>query len=219
MTNAKWEEQIIVVPTDKLFEKVEKFQGVVTDESQVNELVEAIDENFSVMRRGAIEDSTSKENNAEANTDFKQPIPYILLRRGNEVYCTERLEGAGESRLHNKISLGIGGHMNKTADTFSGCLKENALREFDEELQITPSLDGEIVPFDILGFVNDEENEVGRVHICILMAMTIHEDFEAKIKETEQLRGFWSTVEELKEKHYEQLEEWSKIAIDHISQA
>lgn len=218
MTNAKWEEQIIVVPTDKLFEEVEKFQGVLTDEKDVATLSKAIEDNFSVMRRGNNNDPTPKENNAEINTDFKQPIPYILLRRGNELYCTERLEGAGESRLHKKISLGIGGHMNKTADTFKACVSENAYRELDEELKVTPSLDGYFTARTI-GYVNDEKDKVSHVHICILMELELDEGFEVEIKETEELRGFWSTIDELKEKYYDRLEEWSKIAVTHIDPA
>jgi predicted NUDIX family phosphoesterase len=47
----------------------------------------------------------------EEDRDFVQPIPYILLRKGGKVLAYRRGEAGGEGRLHGKVSVGIGGHV------------------------------------------------------------------------------------------------------------
>lgn len=214
MTNPKWEEQIIAVPTEKLFEEVERFQGVVSDKEKMNLLNKAIEENFIVMRRGNTADPTPKEQNAEINTNYKQPIPYVVLRQKDKVFCYERLQGGGESRLHNMISIGVGGHMNRDYDTFKACLNINTKRELNEELNIETN--GGTMVLNTIGILNDDSNEVSNVHIGLLLEMILSEDVQVSVRETDQLKGFWSTPQELKEKHYEQLESWSQIAVDNL---
>jgi predicted NUDIX family phosphoesterase len=49
---------------------------------------------------------------AESDPSRKQIIPYAVVLRGDQVFAAERLTGGGESRLHGKLSIGIGGHVN-----------------------------------------------------------------------------------------------------------
>src|SRR5699024_5780612 len=55
----------------------------------------------SVQRRGDMKKYTS----------YLQPIPAMVLKRGNEYFAYTRLEGGGEERLQNMGSLTVGGHM------------------------------------------------------------------------------------------------------------
>lgn len=210
--NPKWEEQILVSPRSQVFENgTLAFQGVETDSYKVDKILDNISKNLHVMRRGATSDPTPKENNAEINTDFKQPIPYVMIKRGKEIYVYERLSQGGESRLHNKLSLGIGGHMNLEEGSFNDQLMINTTRELEEELDI----DAERATMKYIGLINDDEDEVGRVHIGILAFLELSEDATVEVRETDQLRGFWSTVEELKKTEvYERLESWSQIAVN-----
>lgn len=216
MTNPKWEEQIIAVPTNKLFENVERFQGVLSDEESVKAIYDAIEENFIVMRRGNTNDATPKENNAEINYDFKQPIPYVVIRRGDKVFCYERLIGGGETRLHNKISLGVGGHMNKERDSFADSLLSNMYRELEEELEISPIQTGGEFVLQTIGILNDDTNEVSQVHVGILLELILPEGTEVEVKEKDQLKGFWSSVKDLETTYYDRLESWSQIAVDNM---
>lgn len=200
----KMDEIIIVAPREEVFKKeMLCFQGTVSDLNVVEFIMANIDSSFSTMRRG----------DAEENKDFKQPIPYAVLKRGKEIFVYERLKGAGETRLHNKLSLGVGGHMNEIEGdlSFIELVTENLFREIDEELQVD---DG---PFDtnIIGLINDDEDEVGQVHIGILAIIEISEEQNVTVKETEELAGQFLSIEKLKEKEtYERLENWSKIVVD-----
>lgn len=40
-----------------------------------------------------------RRGDAEENPDFKQPIPYVVIKREDEVYVYERLQG-GERRAY-----------------------------------------------------------------------------------------------------------------------
>ena len=157
-----------------------------------------------------------RRGDAEENPDYKQPIPYAVIKRSNQYYGYTRLQGGGETRLHGLISLGIGGHMNDIPNTkgFGEVLLENLKRELEEEVNIT-STNGQDVSqtLDIIGLINDDENEVGKVHIGILAFIELSENAEVTVRETEQLKGKWFTVEELKE-NYERLESWSKFVVD-----
>jgi len=199
----KMDEMIIVAPRSEVFENEKlSFQGTLQDKT-VNKIIKNISNTYEVMRRG----------DAEKNEKFKQPIPYAVIKRGNEVFVYERLKGAGEVRLHNKLSIGVGGHMNEVPGEkdFNKILNENLLREIEEELII----DNKKFKVTPIGLINDDEDEVGRVHIGILVAIEVPEGTDVQVRETEELQGQFLQIEKLKlRQFYERLENWSKIAID-----
>lgn len=215
----KWEEEIIVVPTKDLFADGElAFQGTETNPLIVKLLFNHIERFFTTMRRGhATDDPTPKENNAEINFDFKQPIPYAVVQRGHEVFVYERLAGGGEVRLQNQLSLGVGGHMNKTNDSFNLSLLGNLQRELNEELDIKLPEES-AMHLETIGFINDELNEVGKVHLGILVTVNLPEGTEVSVRETDQLKGHWVPIATLAEDMsiYERLEAWSQITIDEL---
>lgn len=217
MTFKKEDEIILVVPRHKLFKDESlTFQGSTSDKSLVQEIMNQIEFHFTSMRRGGTgETEISLMSNAELNFDFKQPIPYIVIRRGKEFFVTERLEGGGESRLHGKLSMGAGGHMNPLEGdyfTFSKILAINTERELEEELDIKGKYD-----INIIGLINDDSDTVGQVHIGILGFLELEEDGEVSVLETEQLKGTWYTIEQLRESGtYGRLENWGKIVVDMI---
>ena len=47
----------------------------------------------------------------EENSDFVQPIPYITVRKGGKLLTYVRGGGGGEGRLHGKLAVGFGGHV------------------------------------------------------------------------------------------------------------
>lgn len=212
--NAKWEEVILVVDREELFEnETLTFQGSTSDEQLVDTIMSNIDINYTSMRRGGTEDATEKENNAEVNMQYVQPIPYIVIRKGDQFYATQRLSGAGETRLHGKIAMGAGGHMNlleqEDAD-FKEVLMENTMRELEEELDIVGKYE-----LYIKGLINDDSDDVNRVHIGILGFLYLEDSGEVSVLETEQLSGEWLTLDQLKEKStYDRLEKWGQIVVD-----
>lgn len=195
------DEIILVVPREKLFaSETLHFHGVEQEEQKVAVLSANIADNYSTMRRG----------DAEENADYKQPIPYCVIRRGSDIYMYKRLGGGGETRLFDKLSIGAGGHMNDNPElpSFKAVLQDNLSRELEEELEIIASAR----TFTTIGFINDDENEVGKVHIGLLVILDIDAEGEVNVRETDQLEGQWVSVEQLREEpNYSKLESWSQI--------
>lgn len=218
MTQFKKEDEIILVANrNKLFNYgMLEFQGATSDESLVDTIMYHLDMYYKSMRRGSKEEvNTPVSKNAELNFDYKQPIPYIVIRRGeNEFFVTERLQGGGESRLHGKLAMGAGGHMNPLSDTedepFIKVLEENTKRELEEELEINRKI--EIKP---IGLINDDSDDTGKVHMGILGIIDLDVEATVAVKEVEQLAGHWMTLDVLKSKEvYDRLENWGKIVVD-----
>jgi predicted NUDIX family phosphoesterase len=211
--NEKWNEQILVAPKNEVFSEVKVFQGLLTDQEDVDFIMRALEAFIEVRRRGNTSDPTPKENNMEINFDYKQPIPYAIIKRGDEVFLYERLKGGGEARLHNQLSIGVGGHMNPISDeSFDQDLWENLQRELSEELSIETVSETKI---STVGIINDEENEVGKVHLCLLVVVELGEDATVEVKEKDQLNGSWVRIKDLRKTPlFENLEAWSQYAVD-----
>ncbi|MCG7348883.1 NUDIX domain-containing protein [Sphingomonas sp. ACRSK] len=80
----------------------------------------------------------------EENLGFVQPIPYIVIRDGDKVLAYERGKGGGDARLHAKVSIGFGGHVD-LADAVTDeagvidlrrTMVKACVRELEEELGI-----------------------------------------------------------------------------------
>ena len=143
---------------------------------------------------------------AEKDPSYKQIIPYITLCRNDEVFCTRRTNKGGETRLHGRLSLGIGGHINTLDDMDSGDIFRRGLqRELEEEVFLSGG--GDLIP---IGVINDDTNEVGSVHLGFFFTMEVE---DASVRETEKLEGLWLKRSELAE-NTENMETWSQIACE-----
>lgn len=157
---------------------------------------------------------------------LQQVIPYVLLRsvgsHGVASYATYTRHGGGEARLEQRVSLGIGGHINQDGYPFGGVseylcpVQHGLLRELAEELDI-PVGPHFIMP---LGLVADRSNEVGRVHLGLVYILTLGFGFDpwrVKLKEGEGLKGLtWTTVPDLARAAQEEtinFEPWSRLLL------
>ncbi|MGI2297265.1 hypothetical protein [Paenibacillus sp. GXUN7292] len=200
---SKNDEIIVVIEREKLFQEINEFQGFTADKKNVECMNKNLSRHFEEMRRG----------DAETNPLYKQPIPYVIVKVGADLFTYKRLNKGGEERLHNMISIGLGGHMNTIEGKgWDELLLENLQRELNEELEIKSNVEPKLTT---LGFINDDSNEVGKVHIGILIQLEYPEGTEIRVKEVDQLAGKLSSAEELK-LDYDHLENWSKIALDVI---
>ncbi|MEM4994779.1 NUDIX domain-containing protein [Priestia sp. SB1] len=208
----KFEEMILVAKRDALFKDDLTFQGVESEYLFIEGIKNRLANNIEVMRRGGLNDPTPKENNAEINEEYKQPIPYVVIKRGNQVFGYARLSGGGESRLHNSWSLGYGGHCNDTEDEkFDDKIMTNLQRELEEELDIQAASQ----ELKLIGLINDDENEVGRVHLGLLYTLELDSEATIEVREKDQIEGFWLDVQDLKnEDVYPKLESWSQFVAD-----
>ena len=151
-------EQVLVVPTE-VFHRLGHFQGFCADVDRYRRhLLDPA--HVSYRPRGLMEQDPS----------FKQLIPYCVFRHVEadgrvSVFQYTRGGGQGEGRLRAKRSVGVGGHISAD-DHASGApdpYLEGLRRELAEEIEIdTPYRE------QCVGLINDDETEVGRVHLGIV---------------------------------------------------
>lgn len=205
----KMEEPIIVVPRDVLFGEDDEnaFQGGITcSREELSALLKQIENNYKIVRRG----------DAEEDESLKQIIPYVLLYRdvnGGEVFAYRRLQGGGEKRLHNRLSIGVGGHMNEPPQDARLAILTEAKRELEEEIDFgEKGISVEDIDPGFLGVLNDDSDAVGRVHFGIVIIVEVYPEKNLEVREVEQLDGSWLGLSEVEERT-EELEGWSQISL------
>lgn len=118
----------------------------------------------------------------EHDPTFRQIIPYFLLTYQDKYVLYERTKKGGEERLHNKRSLGIGGHVNTqdiqyTELTQSIDLKRTLgqciSREFNEEVQAN-LMEHQNITY--LGVIIGRKLDVDKVHIGIIAVLRLSSD-------------------------------------------
>lgn len=142
---------------------------------------------------------------AEVSPQFKQIIPYVILRRGESFFLLQRTPKQTEARLHHKLSIGIGGHVNPDSTD----LLEGLQKELDEEV----ALDGDY-ELTFAGILNDDTTEVGSVHLGAVFMLEVQSG-DVQVRETEKMTGRWATRTELAESR-ETMESWSQIVFDEL---
>ncbi|MBC9873797.1 NUDIX domain-containing protein [Macrococcoides bohemicum] len=199
----KFDEQIIVANRETIFNHEKNhFNGFISIEDQkALEIYETLSK-YEVKRRGDMEEDPS----------YKQLISYCILENENdEILVYERLTGGGEARLHGLSSIGIGGHMNQLDDTqIEGVLLDNAARELEEEVGVK---DVNPLNLNLIGFINDDDNEVGRVHIGLVFKLKVKAS-EVYVNETDTLKIEWKPENTLMQGA--EYESWSRIIIESI---
>ena len=157
---------------------------------------------------------------AEETPAWKQPIPYCVVCRGDEVFCVQGLSGQGEARLHGKISIGIGGHVEPVDEQGPGILARATLRELAEELSLDPDIRDSLAP-RCVGILNDDSNAVGEVHVGLVHLVQVPvetPDTAIRVRETEKMRGGFRGVAGADRLWHDAslLESWSALLLDAI---
>ena len=106
-----------------------------------------------------------RRSEVEQDPSYKQIIPYLIFTHDDSYFLMQRRSTASETRLREKYSLGIGGHIRQEDMTHSS-LFGWAQREFHEEVLYEGTL--EIKP---LGILNDDSNAVGQTHIGFVLLL------------------------------------------------
>ena len=215
----KNDEQILVFDKE-VFESI----GLIDDMLEVDVLAPLSKEDYEYMI-SLLNDmwetggSVQRRGDMEEDMSYLQPIPYTIIKQGSKYFAYTRLEGGGESRLHGKTSIGAGGHMDPidNAWNFEHLLAVNNARELEEELFILDENGKEInnhyelsKESTIVGLGYTDISSVDAVHIAIYNIITIPEEWDVKVKETDTLKGEFKTLEQIKEMN---LENWSKMAL------
>ncbi|MGA2323279.1 MAG: hypothetical protein ABSG22_05470 [Sedimentisphaerales bacterium] len=197
------DEQVLVVQR-KVFESAGAFNGLAMDTQKY------LDKLFApgVPR-------FMPRPQAEKDPSFKQLIPYVIMTCNGKYLSYVRGKRAGETRLVAKRSIGIGGHINPTDDmplfgNFYDTYLAAVQREVAEEVSIETKYKDRVV-----ALLNDDNNEVGQVHLGIVHLWTLD---EPKVNRKEQMitqMGFMS-IPELQLVR-DTMETWSQICFDGLA--
>ena len=193
MTGTPAPELVFGVPTASLIAATGEVEGFRASDLSLLEACERIEPLGEFRPRDRVEEDPS----------FQQIIPYVALTCRGTVLLLERLSKGGEARLHGKLSIGVGGHVNPEPAGADPLLVRGLRREVTEEMAIA---DGTALHPELLGFIRDTSNAVGEVHFGLACRIELPEPVE--VRETETLRGRWVPTAELAEV-VERMETWS----------
>jgi predicted NUDIX family phosphoesterase len=159
-------------------------------------LLNAIDTHGTYRRRGDAEDDPS----------WKQVIPYLALRDGADIFLMRRTRAGGDVRLHDRYSIGVGGHVNPQDGGILGGLR----REWAEEM--TADFEPDFRP---VGVLNDDENAVGAVHLGLVFSADA-DGRPVEVRETEKLEGNFVPLADVGDV-VDLLETWSALLFDFLT--
>ncbi|MBN1561792.1 NUDIX domain-containing protein [candidate division KSB1 bacterium] len=202
----KFDKEILVIDRATLFSDG-YFQGFAPAEGL--NYYDVICDNYFYMKRGLV----------EPNPIYKQPIAYAVIvnKENRHIFAYQRAGTADyhEDRLRGKWSWGIGGHIDKVDSAEQNPIMTSLLREVEEEVE----LDGFDEPL-LLGYINDDQTEVGLVHFGLLYLIKTGSKVKARDKEI-SWGGFMSydQLEEICMLDDKNVESWSEISLEPIRRA
>ncbi len=207
------DERVYVVSRSELFNGSNPHGFLAGDGPHTSRFLEAI-------RRGGW---FAPRREAEGRPDWKQIIPYVVVRHQGSVLLLERLSGVTERRLEGKLSLGVGGHVNPEdaegrtlprplaalADRLGSMVTAAAWRELQEEVELAG-----IARMELAGFVNDDTNSVGSVHFGLVLLAEASAP-HVRVLEEGELSGRFVPADRLwSEGVWPRLETWSQLVAD-----
>ena len=162
----------------------------------------------------------------EEDARWQQIIPYLIFENDSKIFLMRRKAGHTDRRLANMYSIGVGGHINKS--DIKKSLRKNsgqansqrvkggeenrilnwARREFEEEIDYSGKYKSEF-----LGLINDDSNDVGLVHLGLVIKLT--GDLDKISVRDEHRSGELVDLSEIG-KHYKRMETWSRIVYDFL---
>jgi predicted NUDIX family phosphoesterase len=194
----KEEELIMVIKKEKLFQK-EYFEGF------------SFTKGIDFKRRILDGFEYLKRKNVENNENYKQPISYVvLINESKRVFIYQRAtkdKDYTEKRLQGKWSIGIGGHVDKVDEITKDPIKSSVLREMEEEVR------AEIKELNLVGYINDDSNSVGKVHFGLLYLAEVSGDVvpnDSEIKTSEMMQ--FKDIKNI------EMEDWSKISLEALGE-
>jgi predicted NUDIX family phosphoesterase len=186
-------EQVMVVNTSDLAPHLQ--HGLIRDNTDA--ILDLIADSHFFIDRPA----------AEVSPQYRQIIPYVLIRHGDAWFTLRRTPKQTEARLHHKVSLGIGGHINPGRDLVDGMQQE-----LDEEVAIEGDYE-----LTFTGILNDDSTDVGRVHLGVVYVLET-QSRDVRVVETEKMTGEWKLMDELRALR-EEMESWSQIVLNEMQNA
>lgn len=147
---------------------------------------------------------------AEVETDpsFKQIVPYVVLRWGDQLFHYTRGKRATETRLQALRSIGVGGHINPDdSSLFEPSYREAMFREVMEEVYLESPYTERCI-----GLLNDDSNPVGQVHLGVVHLFELDEP-RVDRRERALTRSGFAPLAQLRAER-DEFETWSQFVLD-----
>ena len=142
---------------------------------------------------------------AEVDPAWKQLIPYLVLRDGDRTFLMRRTRAGSDARLHDRYSIGIGGHVETADADIAGALQREWREEIDAGFDPEPTA---------IGLLNDDTTAVGAVHLGIVFVAEAG-GRDVRIRETDKLVGAFASPEEVLAV-VDAMESWSQLIVDEL---
>lgn len=163
-------------------------------------MYQAICEHLDFGPRAELEEDPTK----------KQIIPYVLIQRQHDIWTMVRTAKTQETRLHHRASVGVGGHLEPMDGSHEDIIVNGMLRELHEEVHIKEQWDQHV---QYVGILNDDTNDVGKVHLGLVFLLHVLPQTNVEIRETEKMRGLWYPITQCQSSEDYTFETWSEIAL------
>ncbi len=200
------EEHILVIP-ESVIQKIGTIDGFESDVDR-----------FLVPILNSDQLSFKPREAMETDPSYKQLIPYVLLEWTDgdgviRLFAYTRGGGGGESRLHAKRSVGIGGHISQEdsadgADPYTTGMQRELAEEVCLDSAYTEKREG---------LIYDPSNDVGKVHLGVVHRFIL-ESPDVSSNEADLAEGGFVTLDDLRAER-DRLETWTQLAIDALYQA
>lgn len=193
-------EHVLVVPT-LLFHEIGHFQGFSSDVHRYLDTL--LDPSHTIYM---------PRPDAEEDPSYKQLIPYCVFRYGEDLFQYTRGTQQGEKRLHAKKSVGVGGHIStldrdSSQETYAAGME----RELEEEIEISTGYSSQLI-----GMINDDETEVGKVHLGVVHVFDLDEPKVQPREESMIETGFTPLAELVRD--LDGFETWSQICLKFLAE-
>ena len=200
------EEQVLVIDTEVL-EDVGLFQGLVFN----------VDRYLRKIFLPGVPHFMPRSQ-AELDEKHKQIIPYVIITHEGKCLCYVRGKRAGESRLLGQMSIGIGGHINpgdNELPLFGNGFREAYIRAVEREVAEEISV-GANHRDRIVALLNDDSNEVGRVHLGVVHYWSL--DSLAVSKREQMITKMAFANPDALQENRDAMETWSQLCLDHLEE-
>ncbi len=204
-----------------IWKRLEKVNDQIS--SVVNFQENELEEFFALIDKEKIFLERQGVDGVETKPEWQQIIVIGLIIQGDRFFVYQRGDASSsskETRLHSKISVGIGGHV----EPFDQGLFKAFKRELSEELEFY--MDGKEIPLPdkikTMGIIKSEKDEVGMVHTGLIFIIDLgNPKITVDLKGNENAKNWMTTFEEyqklLSSNEYEP-EDWTILLVEKVTQ-
>lgn len=202
--SSKHAEKVLVVKRSDVFADG-IWHGLKVD--GLAKILKTISTNYKFLPRAGVEEDAR----------WQQIIPYLTFTHQKKIFLMRRKKDHTDRRLASLYSIGVGGHINEKdirsitgiKSTTGSLIMEWAKREFEEEVDYKGKY-----KLEFLGLVNDDSNEVGLVHLGLIIRL-IGDSDQISVRD-EHKSGILVNLAEVG-KYSKQMETWSRIVYDYLN--